>query len=430
MPDQSKNEPIQIDPNDFPDPPSGKQGPRCTLGNLRFLLDAYGISVRFNIMKKRLEIDIPGLRVSAQNRDTVVLTHIEDLAVRHHMSPGRVPHNLLALGDCHSFDPMAAWIDSKMWDGEDRLPAFYATVTPREGYPLDFRDTLMRRWALSIVAATFKPHDFRARGALTFQGAQGIGKTSWFQRLVSDPTLGSEAVKLGHSWDGGNKDARLGAIRHRIVELGELEGSFRREIASLKAFLTESYDKIRPPYGRAEAEYPRRTIFGASVNDSDFLIDGTGNSRFWTIAVEKLDYLHGIDMQQLFAQLKTLFEAGEQWWLTDEEDARLEAINIEHRYFGVVAAQIRERLDLSLIGQPGLDRETAADVLRRIGVDRPTNPQFKEANAILRELLGPSKRIRGANVWQIPWAKRGRDAVPSAAEAYGNPRACAPGEVF
>ncbi|MEP9403433.1 VapE domain-containing protein [Sphingomonas silueang] len=408
-----------FDYDDFPDPPSkAGQGLPATVDNLGHLLKEYGITVRFDVLKKRPMVDIPGFRATGENRDAVVLTYVEDLAIRHRMSTRRVAQNLLALADRSPVDPFARWIDSKPWDGEDRLPDLYETVAPQEGYPVSFRDTLLRKWLLSIVAATFKKRGFRARGALTFQGDQGIGKTSWFKQLVSDDSLRDQTVKLGHAWDGGSKDARLSAIRHRIVELGELEGSFRREIAGLKAFLTEDYDKIRPPYGRVDAEYPRRTIFGASVNESDFLLDATGNSRFWTIAVAKLDYEHSIDMQQLFAQLKKDFEAGAKWHLEDEEEQQLEAVNRQHRHYGAIGEKIKSLLDLSGRGLTSNPRDSAGDVLRKIGVERPTNIQFKEANAILKELLGGPKKIQGVYRWYVPWDR----SQLSAKELYANRR--------
>lgn len=393
-----------FDYDDFPDPPpSAKHSLPATVENLGHLLELYGISVRFDVLKKRPLIKIPDLRTTGENRDAVVLTYIENLAIRHRMSAGRIGQNLLALADRTPVDPIARWIDSKAWDAVDRLPGFYATVVPLDDYPVAFRDVLMRKWALSIVAATFKPRGFRARGALTFQGDQGIGKTSWFKRLVSDEGLRDQAVKLGHAWDGGSKDARLAAIRHRIVELGELEGSFRREIAGLKAFLTEDYDKIRPPYGRVEAEYPRRTVFGASVNEADFLLDATGNSRFWTIAVAALDYEHEIDMQQLFAQLKVEFDTGKTWWLDADEERQLEQINQQHRHYGAIGEKIKASLDLSRKGKMDNPRQSAGEVLAKIDIERPSNPQFKEANAILKELLGAPKKIQGVYRWYVPW---------------------------
>lgn len=145
-------------------------------------------------------------------------------------------------------------------------------------------------------------------------------------------------------------------------------------------------------------------MFGATVNESDFLLDATGNSRFWTVAVEKLDYEHAIDMQQVFAQLKVAFGVGDQWWLTKEEEAQLEEINRRHRNYGAVGALIHEALDLTLLDKPDNPRESASTVLHKLGFQRPTNPQSKEASATLRELLGPSKRIQGVPKWHVPWA--------------------------
>jgi predicted P-loop ATPase len=399
-----------IDPMKFPDPPvSPHSNVRCTVENLTYLLNAYSIMVGFNVLKKRLDCAVPGLNPTTLNRDQVTLTHIENLAIKHRMQPGRVANNLLNIGDSAPFDPMADWIDSKPWDGKDRLRDFCDTVVPADGYSFGFRDVLIQKWGLSIVAATFPRHGFRSRGVLTFQGAQGIGKTSWFKRLISDGALRDQAIKLGHSWDGGSKDSKLSAVKHRIVELGELEGSFRNEISGLKAFLTEDYDKIRPPYARVEAEYPRQTIFCASVNQSHFLLDASGNSRFWTIAVERLDYMHDIDMQQVFAQLKIRYLAGDEWWLSRAEEQKLEQINRQHRSRNVVADRIEEALDLSLIEQSGLSRDSANEVLRKIGIERPTNTQSKEANAALRDLLGEPKKINGTYRWYVPWAKRGAD---------------------
>lgn len=403
----------------FPDPPmSPASGPPATLENFAYLLEHYDIRVRFNRLKKRADVDVPGLKISQQNRDEVVLSHLTSLALRNGMSQSAVKNYLLAVADRSEYDPFADWVSSKPWDGKSRLEAICATVEPRSGYSPDFRSTLIQKWLLSIAAATFKKSDFKARGVLTLQGGQGVGKTSWFANLVGDEALRRECVKLGHSWDGGSKDARLGALKHRIVELGELEGSFRKEMASLKAFITESQDKIRPPYGRVEAEYPRSTIFGASVNDRQFLLDTTGNSRFWTIAANRIDFNHQVDTQQLFAEMKVRFEEGDQWWLTAHEERLLSFVNQEHRLLSVIEAQIREALDLSKRNQENLPRLSAREVLERLGNSKPTNAQFKEANAALRTLLGEPKKVRGYHLWYIPWNDDAPGSLGKAGRVY------------
>ena len=137
---------------------------------------ANGIEVRFNIIKKRAEVTIPGLNVGLQNRDSVVLAHLESLIIRNDMSQGQARSYLLALADTKPFDPFADWIGSKAWDGEPRLSEICATMEPEEGYDPGFRDVLVTKWLLSIVAASSQYKGFRARGVLTLQGGQGVGK--------------------------------------------------------------------------------------------------------------------------------------------------------------------------------------------------------------------------------------------------------------
>jgi predicted P-loop ATPase len=84
--------------------------------------------------------------------------------------------------------------------------------------------------------------------------------------------------------------------------------------------ITSDMDKIRRPYARTASEYSRRTVFVATVNEDRFLIDSTGNSRFWTLPVVEINYEHGIDMQQLFAQLVVDFNNGAIWWLSKEDE--------------------------------------------------------------------------------------------------------------
>ncbi|GAB5349216.1 VapE domain-containing protein [Alteriqipengyuania sp. 357] len=397
---------VKIKAESWPLPPSdGGKGIPPTLENFEHLLQCYGIELRFNAIKKRVDIDLPGFKVAGVARAAAMLTQIENPAIRHRMSPAKVRDYILALGSDQPYDPFADWIDSKPWDSKGRLAAIAETLVPEDDYPHAMRTALVIKWLRSIVAATYEGPGFRARGVLTLQGGQGIGKTAWFARLVGPSDLRDDVVKLGHSWDGGHKDARLTAIRHRIVELGEIEGSFRREIDALKAFLTDTTDKIRPPYGRVEEEYPRSTIFGASVNDPQFLLDNTGNSRFWTIAVKEIDYLHDIDMQQVFAELKATRDKDAIWHLTREEETTLDEINSRHSIVSAIEARITTALHLELKDRKSNPRLTANEVLHALGIKNPSNRQSKEANVALRKLLGDSKRIRGQNRWPIPWGQ-------------------------
>ncbi|MBC2666057.1 virulence-associated E family protein [Novosphingobium flavum] len=397
IPPPPPTNPRRLDSASFPDGPApGSSSLPLTIDNVEHLLDRSGISVRFNVLKKRPELrwrdgrpatvnDIISLaNINRLNGSNWLLQFFHDVAMRH-------PTN-----------PVADWIGSVPWDGQDRLPAFYATVETADGYPSYLKPLLLHRWLLSATAAALlQGRRFHARGVLTLQGPQGIGKTTWIANLVPAGPLRNELVKRDHHLDGSNKDSILGAIAHWIVEIGELDSTFRKDVARLKGFLTSDCDKVRPPYARSEMEYDRRTVFAATVNDEAFLVDHTGNSRFWTIAVERLDYDHTIDMQQVFAQLKVEFEAGGQWWLKPSEEESLTRYNLRHRAISAIRERVLDHIDVEAGKDGGGTYMTASQLLRDLGINYPSNAQAKECGATLRETLGAPSRVQGRDQWRI-----------------------------
>ena len=392
-----------LNPNSFPNQPkSGSLSIPTTIPNVEQLLTLYSILVRYNVITKKILIIIPGLTGTFDNADNVAMSYIISLAILNGMSTGLVPEFVSAIADAHQFNPVADWIQSRDWDGTDRLQLIYDTLVTREDYPEPLKQRLLYRWLISAVAAASMPRGFHSRGVLTIQGPQSMGKTAWIKALISDPILRELVLKLDHHLDPGNKDSLITAISHWIVEIGELDSSFKKDIARLKGFLTSDSDKVRKPYGRINSEYPRKTVFYATVNESNFLIDRTGNTRFWTIPVTSINYAHNIDTQQLFAQVALDYKRGEPWWLTAHEEECLENFNSNHRSISAIQERIAEILDLDRKNDTNLSSMSASDVLKQIGIQNPTNTQSKEAYAVLRELLGESKRIKGVNKWCVP----------------------------
>ena len=373
----------------------------ATIENVAYMLAYYGILVQYNVISKKLIVHIPKLISTVDNADNVAMSCIISLANLNQIPVGQIPDFVLAIADRHQVNPVADWINSRLWDGVDRLPDFYNTLETAAHFPKKLKETLMFRWALSAVAAALKPSGFKCRGILTMQGAQSMGKTSWVSSLVPDTVLCEQVVKVDHTIDPSDKDLKLTAISHWIVEMGELESSFKKDIDRLKGFITADMDKIRRPYARANSEYPRKTVFVATVNGTNFLVDPTGNTRFWTLPLIDLNYTHGIDMQQVFAQLAVHYAKGEQWWLTREEEIELEKHNnANHRTISVVRELILNEFDPQCTAPKAI---TATELLFAIGIKNPSNPQAKECAAVLRELLGESKRIRGINKWYFPF---------------------------
>jgi len=397
-----------LNPDSFPNQPrKGSYSIPTTIANVKHMLAGYSIVAKYNVITKKLIIIIPGLIGTIDNADNVSISYIISLANLNGISTGLVPEFVSTIADAHQFNPVTDWIHSKPWDGVDRLQSIYDTLVARKDYPDALKQKLMYRWLISAVAAASMPRGFHSRGVLTLQGPQSIGKTAWISALISDTFLREQVLKLDHHLDASNKDSLITAISSWIVEMGELDSSFKHDIARLKGFLTSDSDKVRKPYGRVNSEYPRKTVFYATVNESNFLIDPTGNTRFWTIPVIKIDYAHNIDTQQLFAQVALDHKKGEQWWLNANEEKCLENFNSNHRSISAIHERIAEILDLDRKNDTNLSSMSASDVLKQIGIQNPTNTQSKEAYAVLRELLGESKRIKGVNKWCVPLRQGG-----------------------
>lgn len=393
-----------IPPDQFPNSPQGwnKILP-ATLANIACVLQAYDIKVFYDCIKKKLRIVIPGHTGTSDNADNTAITILISLVTLNGMAIGQVPALVEAIGDRNIFNPVTEWISSKPWDGVDRLPELFETLKEREGFSAQLKRILVYKWLLSATAAAVIPRGFKARGVLTFQGPQGIGKTSWVMRLVSDPLLRDLLIKVDHHLDPHNKDSILGAITHWIVEIGELDSSFRKsDVSRLKGVLTSDSDKVRRPYAKTESEYQRRTVFCATVNEENFLVDHTGNTRWWTLPLVEINFQHSIDMQQVFAQLALDVSQGMPWWLTKDEEALLERHNSDHRSVSLMRERLMRCLDVEKIGAPGSPAMGTVKILTMLGYDRPTNGDTKELTAILREVLGPSKKVNGTQKWRMP----------------------------
>ncbi len=400
--DNSPEYPMDAPLNVFGFPHKNEKGTLAnSRENLEYILDKYGILARYNQTRKSVELDLPGMTFTVDNRANCSLAELNSIACRNAMPSGSLEEYVKLIADKNSYSPVCEWIKSKPWDGVKRIKQLQETVQV-DGDPW-LKNALMYRWLLSAVAAAFQADGFEGHGCLVFSGAQGTGKTTWFRRLVPNEL---KLVMVGAMLDPADKDSVTNVISNWIVELGELDATFRKaDIARLKSFLPKTSDKLRRPYDRIESEYQRRTVFGASVNDPRYLVDDTGNRRWWTIAVLFINYEHDIDMQQLWAEVLDHFELGEQYHLTPEENAALTALNADHEAVDPIEEMISAHFDWQDIVRPM--RMSATEVLIEIGFDKPNRAQATHASKVLRTLTkGDAKKSGSHRYFELPAAKR------------------------
>ena len=367
-----------------------------TKDNINGVLKTHEVDVRYNVIKKRMEIEIPNMNFIADMKEEASLIEIEDRCINMGIPHTKVRDYLKVLAK--EYNPVKEWIDSEPWDGNDRLPTFLNSLVTHESNQL--KEMLMKKWLISCVAAAYEVNGVELEGILVLQGAQGLGKTLWFKRLCN---YDNGWLLEGATLNPSDKDSVKRAVSHWIVELGEIESTFKKsDIDQLKAFVTAKTDELRLPYDRAFTTYQRRTAFYASVNAREFLTDTSGNRRFWVLAVKDIDVNHGVDMQQLWAQVKeTMYVPGQKnWFLSPDERELLQESNEIYRTQSSVEDLLLEHVDFE---SEHTEPVQMTKLLRDLGIKAPRMPDFKEASRVLHEKGIEARRTNGKKVYDIDY---------------------------
>ncbi|MBB4287682.1 VapE domain-containing protein [Roseospira goensis] len=210
--------------------------------------------------------------------------------------------------------PVRDYLDGLTWDGTPRLDTWLSTYVGAEDTRLT--RAFGARWMISAVARIRQP-GCKADHMLVLEGPQGLKKSTAFKTLCGEAWFTDELAEVG------SKDAAMQLQGAWVVEMAELDAMSKAETGRIKAFLTRTTDRYRPPYGRHTIEVPRQAVLCGTVNHETWLKDETGGRRFWPVkagATGPID-LDGLAQarDQLWGEAVARFAAGEPWWL-DQRD--------------------------------------------------------------------------------------------------------------
>lgn len=224
----------------------------------------------------------------------------------------------------HRIHPVRDWLEHLRWDGTPRIETW--TSTYLGAVPTAFHHTVGALWLISAVARIFRP-GVKADHMLILEGPQGARKSTAIKVLAGEDWFTDELPELG------SKDAAIHMQGVWIVEIAELDAIGRAEVSRIKAFLTRTTDRFRPPYGRYTVEVPRQCVFAGTVNPDTYLRDETGNRRFWPLRCGTIDIAAlARDRDQLWAEAVYRFREGAIWWIDDPSILAEAAAAQEARY--------------------------------------------------------------------------------------------------
>lgn len=338
---------------------AGKSIPILTDENIKYLLH-HGLNLRvFRRMNTNdlLLLDFKNSRwYEVSNSILSKISSFWQLVVPGQAIPTqRLQDALASISQTNYYHPLATFVSSRPWDGQDRLRIFLdflpmnQDVDMPEGWTPDkYRDMVLTTWLitlwkrvthrLSIITNTSTSSSFPQNYIPMLMGSQGLGKTKatdWlFRGIRGDVASSIEGLN--------NADSVVQMARHSAIILDEIDEEVSNKVkeSKLKRIITGEADSCRVAFSRTTGTYEYCASIIGSTNQEQVLRDTTGSRRYYPLilgertvpkdglppgfspnswAVEKL---FEQDNQQLWAQIKYMVDAhedGEYKWANLEK---------------------------------------------------------------------------------------------------------------
>lgn len=231
----------------------------------------------------------------------------------------------------HEYNPVAEMMRATAWDGEDRISKLCGILGIESNL---LYCTYLKKWLIQGAAMAFndKGRPYGNEFVLVLQGAQGIGKTSFFEVLALRPEWFNSGVIV----DVFNKDSLIQLDQAFINEIGEYDQTQKKEQSALREVISRPISKYRLPYGESHISRIRRCIFGATVNAERFIMNADGGTRRDAVIKLTKDFHAEIRelsddwIIQLWAQAFSLYCANTKGFrLTYEERQKQERLNAD-----------------------------------------------------------------------------------------------------
>jgi hypothetical protein len=204
---------------------------------------------------------------------------------------------------------------SLQWDGVSRIEEFFITGFGAENN--EYTRAVGKNFLIGMIARAMKP-GCQLDTLPILEGEQGIGKSRGLEALAGeyyadiDTAMGTRefAEQIQGKW---------------LVELSELSAMRPSEVEKIKSGITRTIDVYREPFAVLASDHPRQCVFAGTTNAKNYLMDDTGNRRFWPVKCGEINRQWIRDhREKIFAEALTLYQQGANWWSVPVELAEKE----------------------------------------------------------------------------------------------------------
>lgn len=235
------------------------------------------------------------------------------------------------------------------------------------------------------VARAFD-HGCKMDYVLCLKGKQGIKKSEFWRILAGDYFCETQQDNM--------KDLKMAVGSCWIYEYPEIEIlTTRKDVGTVKSFITSRTDGFLPPYGGSFGYYPRKSILVGSLNEDEFLRDKTGARRYWVIELwQDSDLGEFLDTDKLARDRERILKAailahrsGRKPMLTLMQQSQSNRQNLRYESEHPFQSAIEQRV--KLYGKEEFSiKNLLLESKLRSDIDKITQKDMTDASGILRGL--------------------------------------------
>lgn len=244
----------------------------------------------------------------------------------------------------NKYSPVKEWIDAAPAptpDAPSEFDRLFDTLKtpPHEDHLRPLYRTYVKKSLMGVIRAHYyKGSAAASTGIVILQGPEQTNKSTWVRHLLP-PSLRQYILCSQQSLNNNThiKEIQMELPQAQIWLRDEVEALFKKSDEAIKNLLVQESDVYRPLYSNTVANVKRRTIFWGTTNVPELPITDNGNRRIQIIPVVYCDTYVPIDMQRVYKELLTEFEATppakqhELWILTKEEIEQTNLVNTSLR---------------------------------------------------------------------------------------------------
>jgi predicted P-loop ATPase len=333
---------IELEDDQTPQTPIGEKTPKIT--QIRNYLNSK-YDFRLNIISNEIETKTKNQKEYQVLNENNLLVELLECGLNGVEKPLIA---LLKSDFTPKYDPIQEYCDNlPKWTPEhpDYITqlANYVKAIDQDWFNSQFKKMLVRMLACSLG-------HYINRECFTLIGGQRAGK-SYFIRFLCPPSL---SKYITQDIDFQNKDGRISLCTNYMINLDEVDGLQRKDVAIIKKFMSTDRVKARLPYDRTDTYLPRRSNFLASLNENEFLTDTTGNTRWLVFPIHTIKHDNGgkdgysnIDIDLVYSQAYYLLNNGFDYVVSTSEFEKSEANNKNHLTTSIEQDIIQEYLEPS-----------------------------------------------------------------------------------